>query len=276
MINLLKKYPVFSYILLAYLIAWLFRIPLSLYENGYISLFIPKIFQFIGDFGPFIGAVLVAYSIGGSDAIRNLFRKVTSWKCNPVWYGFAILGVPVIYFISYFISLYFFGHQPSSMQEYGKWAELPGMNIILTWLILTFFVGLGEEVGWRAFLQTRLQEKFNVATAAIFVGLIWIFWHIPLFFYDEYFSHLGAFQIFGWACFIIINSIIFAWLYNASGENLIIPILFHSSVDLMTGSPVMKDGYISTLFTIILILIAIFALIGFRPKYLNRKKPVSA
>lgn len=39
---------------------------------------------------------------------------------------------------------------------------------------------LGEELGWRAFLLTEIQKKNSIIKSGVIVGLIWGFWHFPL------------------------------------------------------------------------------------------------
>jgi len=38
---------------------------------------------------------------------------------------------------------------------------------------------LGEEIGWRGFLQPQLQKKFGTTTALLMLGIIWAYWHLP-------------------------------------------------------------------------------------------------
>ena len=44
----------------------------------------------------------------------------------------------------------------------------------------------GEQSGWRGFLQPHMEKRFSVVKASIVVGIIWGFWHTPLWFTSGY------------------------------------------------------------------------------------------
>lgn len=61
------------------------------------------------------------------------------------------------------------------------WRSSPVLTI--TSSVIAFFLflvgALGEELGWRGFLLSRLREA-NVKRRGIIVGLVWSVWHWPL------------------------------------------------------------------------------------------------
>lgn len=46
--------------------------------------------------------------------------------------------------------------------------------------LINFIKYLGEEYGWRYFLQTALQERLGKRKGVLLVGFIWGIWHLPL------------------------------------------------------------------------------------------------
>jgi len=40
-------------------------------------------------------------------------------------------------------------------------------------------VAIGEEFGWRAFLQGHLIDRLGLGRGVVLLGLIWSFWHLP-------------------------------------------------------------------------------------------------
>lgn len=47
-------------------------------------------------------------------------------------------------------------------------------------IALSYIVFFGEELGWREFLQVRLQILFGKKKGVIILGFIWGIWHLPL------------------------------------------------------------------------------------------------
>ncbi|WP_299431363.1 type II CAAX endopeptidase family protein [uncultured Aquimarina sp.] len=90
------------------------------------------------------------------------------------------------------------------------------LNFLITGIgssLITGFLTIGEEIGWRGFLQKKLLEKNSVFKSLTFLGILWGFWHFPIiingFNYPEH-PILGAFLIFPLTTVFI--SYFFGWL----------------------------------------------------------------
>jgi len=131
--------------------------------------------------------------------------------------SFLALGLPFFLItISYFI---------------GK---LNGLEIQLTNDLTPFFsimvIGIligsiGEEIGWRSFLQPTLEKSNSVLLASLFVGLIWGLWHI-----GHYKN--GLLFMIGFLIFTVSASIILAWILRDTRYSIIISVLFHTSMNI--------------------------------------------
>ncbi|WP_298895583.1 type II CAAX endopeptidase family protein [uncultured Psychroserpens sp.] len=90
------------------------------------------------------------------------------------------------------------------------------LNFFVTGIMSSLIMSLlaiGEEIGWRGFLQKKLLERNSLFASLTFLGLLWGFWHFPLvingFNYPEY-PVLGAFLILPLTTVFI--SYFFGWL----------------------------------------------------------------
>jgi membrane protease YdiL (CAAX protease family) len=113
----------------------------------------------------------------------------------------------------------------------GKLAEMDvkiteNLHSILPAVIIGILIGaVGEEIGWRGFLQPLLQKKHTILIASIIVGIIWGLWHI-----GHYKN--GIFFMIGFLLFTISASIIIAWLLRETQFNIIIAAVFHIAINL--------------------------------------------
>jgi membrane protease YdiL (CAAX protease family) len=112
--------------------------------------------------------------------------------------------------------------------------KLAGINVkitenlpsILPIMIIGILIGaVGEEIGWRGFLQPILEKKHSIFIASIIVGTIWGLWHV-----GHYKN--GLFFMIGFLLFTISASIIIAWLLRETQFNIIIAIVFHIAINL--------------------------------------------
>lgn len=96
---------------------------------------------------------------------------------------------------------------------------------------------LGEEMGWRGYALNALQKRYPPLKAALVLGLIWGFWHAPLWFLTT--GYVG-FELVQYITYfmvsIVLLSVVITAFYNLN-KNLLLPILIHQMFNfLMTLS----------------------------------------
>jgi membrane protease YdiL (CAAX protease family) len=87
------------------------------------------------------------------------------------------------------------------------------LSTAVVYALLASLVTVGEEFGWRGFLQHHLIENFGILRGVGILGLFWGFWHLPInlsgYNYPEN-ATLGAILLF--PCLLLAASFIMAWL----------------------------------------------------------------
>jgi membrane protease YdiL (CAAX protease family) len=71
------------------------------------------------------------------------------------------------------------------VQRNPTWGELSPAVILLLVAFNLILGPLGEEVGWRGFLQPALEKNVHWVVAALLVAVIWAIWHLPLWWIDS-------------------------------------------------------------------------------------------
>ena len=101
----------------------------------------------------------------------------------------------------------------------------PISDYIFTFGVTLFLAGALEELGWRGFLQPRLQQRFSALRASIVIGVVWGLWHVPMIL-----TGTGDFTVF-WEYMlnVIAMSVILGWLYNNTEGALPLVMIAHAS-----------------------------------------------
>lgn len=192
--------------------------------------FIPKQYQtivslVIVQMAPTFGTLFVFLRAKDRDCFKNM-----NW-C-PIKNISSILWL----LLSFIIPTTIVSITSAIMSVYGK-TYIPN-NYSIKLLIITVLCALigsiGEEIGWRGFMQPSFNRKYSLFSSAVFTGILWGAWH---------FGKLASFGILGYLLFILLItefSVMMAWIYSKSNSNMICMVLFHlgvniSSLLLLTG-----------------------------------------
>lgn len=117
---------------------------------------------------PAIASYIVLKRNHKTVGLREWLQAVFHVKNSGYPYLFVVAGL-VLYF---FLHAVFSGCAVPALPFYAFFLSLPG-NLLIGGL---------EEAGWSYILQPGLDRKFGYALSCALSGMIWILWHIPLFF----------------------------------------------------------------------------------------------
>lgn len=221
-------------------------------------------------FSPTISAVLLSWLIGGWSEVKRLLSGFTRWRVGWFWYGaaaFLFLG-PLLFAVIYAL----LGFEAPGLQSGVTAAGLIGQ------LVFTLFSGpLSEEAGWRGFALPRLQQKYNAFVSSLILGVIWCFWHLPLYFLPGSSQQGIPFPIY--LLLVVTLGIYFTWLYNNSRGSLLITVLAHFSFNCSGGFIASTLGLIPPMVLYIgagsLLLLSVVAVVVFSGVRHLSRKPVS-
>jgi membrane protease YdiL (CAAX protease family) len=258
--------PLLKFFLLAYLIFWvLFAI-----TGVVIMLKAPKIIQYI---------LPIICSWAPSFAFLILFKKLhpdlklkeflKQQFCSAIRIS-LLAAILIIYIVIFILTITSY----SAINNIPIFSTLvTSSNIIIFGFLNQLVRGpLGEELGWRGYALNELQKKYSPLLSAIIIGVVWGFWHTPLWFLTSGYSGANLMKyIVLFMIFVISTSVIITTFYNLN-NNLVIPILIHQLVNYSMS--LIKLDVLQVLFYITpLYLILAAILIAINPnKALYRKR----
>lgn len=263
----IKQHPVFAYFILAVAITWSIMLPLVASAQGWLQAPIPFALHYLAAFGPMLAALTMTWATGGAAGLKELWGRVTKWRVGLTGAAFAILS-PVVLFVLAAIVVRALGGEWPDLQRLGEVNYLPNLGIgaLVLWLAT---YGFGEEIGWRGFALPRLQKSRSALSATLILGVMWIVWHMPAFFYLDTYVALGlaAFPLF--ALGVMTGAIVLTWLYNTTGGSVLMVAVWHGVFDFLSASKA-NDGTIAALMSAAIMVWAVVIVIVFKPANLAR------
>jgi uncharacterized protein len=130
----------------------------------------------LNPFGPVIGCLLVYAMTGGWAGLRtNVARMAHVRGIGARTWLLAALAPVAVGAVALASTLAVGSRLPVPLGAVNLQAFAGQL------LFMFFVVGLGEEPGWRGFLQTWLGRNLSPLTGAAAMAAIWMAWHTPMF-----------------------------------------------------------------------------------------------
>lgn len=178
--------------------------------------------NFLGSFGPSLAGLVMAAREGRAKA---LLKSVVRWRFPAKWYAAAFFGPPLLMAAALGLAI-LFGQSLPAPANLDKAPLLP----LLFLVILVLGGPLGEELGWRGYLLPELLRRQNPLRASLWVAAAWFLWHVPLFWLEGSAQKGGSIAFF--AASVAAFSVLFTWVYLATGRSLLAVLLAHTMVNL--------------------------------------------
>ncbi len=159
---------------------------------------------------------------------RSLWRSIADRFAAPL--NFPLLAASVLVPVVATGVVWFVYSGVSHRTLFDLTAKLSAGSIALIFLDGVIRGPLGEELGWRGYLQLELNKRFSVLKASLLVGGIWGVWHLPLWFVSGFQgTHLLLYVVFFMAG-LVSFSVIIGYIYSR-GANLLYPIVLHQMLN---------------------------------------------
>lgn len=159
--------------------------------------------------------------------IRKQFSTLLKPRGPAIWYLVIFLIFPGVLLLAFYVTRFLGGDARFYLADMGLW----GAAVVLSLEFARGFLmtgGLNEESGWRGFALPRLQARYPVIVAALIVGYLWSFLHLP---YD-----FGRGVSLDWILqnrllWTPLFGILMTWVYNRTNGSLLAPVLFHPAMN---------------------------------------------
>ena len=218
-----------KFFLLTFAYSWLIWIPSVLDGLGLELPFdvagYSMVVVIIGAFAPLLAALTLVARDGGREGIKSFFGRALDFHIKPVYLVLALVLPLVIHLIAHYLALAL-GLDVAQTLFPSEISVSPVILAIPYFFLMLVIGGGQEEFGWRGYAQEPLQEKIGVIPASLVIGVIWGFWHLPLWFMAG--DLHSAYSFLAFVMMTTSISLMYTWLYNSSGKKLIVVMFFHA------------------------------------------------
>lgn len=230
----------FGFFVLTYVYAWILWLPSILIgynvDLGLDATAIAVFLSAVGGFSPLLAAITLVVRKHGWKESWRFILQIFDFRTKPVYYLLALLIPILIHAIAHYLAPLFNLQVADTLIPEDFMVGVPRWVLAVVYFILIGMFGGGqEEYGWRGYAQEPLQLRYGVIRASLLIGFAWGMWHLPLWFIPG-----DLHTTYSFAAFVIHTvalSLVYALLYNASGQKLIIPVLFHAMAN--TAAPIL-------------------------------------
>jgi len=253
------RYEIVLFFVTTILLTWLLWLPAFLIQNRGVPMRLPySFFITVGTFAPSAAGFFFTYMFGGKADVRLLVHSLLNMRIDIKRLLSVFLALPVVSAVSCLV-LYLSGGTLPPMQ-------FPPWFIPIAFVYILVFMGpLGEEAGWRGFALNKMLGYLSPLKAAVLLGVIWSFWHLPLFFINGTTQNaLASFgsipAVLGYSLYTVMISVLITLLYIMSNGSVFGSILLHTVGNLSLGVvPFVfsRDGAVILLLTLCIVVSAI-------------------
>jgi membrane protease YdiL (CAAX protease family) len=211
----------------------IFQLPVASSTNttGQTSVLAMLAYLFVGGFAPTTAGLIMTYRVEGRTGLRQLWKRFINIKLGGKWY-LVIITVPLINFV---ISSLVHKMQGGNFvsPDFGEFSA----GLIPLVITVFLFGPVSEEIGWRGFALERVQARWGAVKGSLVLGLIWSFWHLPLFFIPGSGQQLTGdpgimFPVYSGA--VLGMTFIITWVYNNTNQSVWGANFFHFTLNFGT------------------------------------------
>lgn len=218
--------------------------------------FLPTILQIVCAWSPTFAFLILFRKLFPGQTLNDFLKRQFQPKVN--WSQLlGIIGLQLLVLVCVAVAIAL----SERISFVSVWNVTPSV-LFLGFLNALIRGPLGEELGWRGYAQNHLQKRFTPLVSSLIVGVVWGFWHTPLWIVTSGYSGIELLEYAGlFVIGLVAISVIVTFFYNKT-KNLILPILIHLLLNYL-GSLVNGDGlqtmFYTSLFYVVIAVILVLA-----------------
>jgi uncharacterized protein len=155
---------------------------------GFVAVLIPneigiKLYMSI----PMVTTMIMMMFVSKEGRTKEGWKRIGLTRWGFKWWLLPFLLPITVLFLGYFLAI-----QLGYGQFSVKGGEIHWIPFLMTFFALIAFntltTSMGEEIGWRGYLQTQIIS-WGKNKAYLFIGMVWALWHMPILLLTDQYHH---------------------------------------------------------------------------------------
>ncbi|MBD8501081.1 CPBP family intramembrane glutamic endopeptidase [Paenibacillus arenosi] len=208
-------------IFLSFFVFWgplaVWGVPTIGFKGGAVGPVWAIILFIMGGFVPSITGIILTAIFEGKQRVKPFMKEAFQVKIGLKW----VLGIVLTaaYFSVSWTAIY--------LVLGGDFHYAALLSVLPTIFPLLILGPLSEEYGWRGFALKRLLNMVSPNIASLIIGIVWSFWHLPLFYIIGTNQQEHQQLFFTFMISITSSCFIYTYIYIKTKYNLFAIVLFH-------------------------------------------------
>lgn len=199
------------FVVLAYALSWGWVLPLAAVRATVVDgrgwpTHLPALI------GPLLAAAACT-AFADRRGVQALGSSLVRWRIGWRWWLAAVSPLAALLVVLAVLTV--LGARMPASAGFARFSGVPaGWGLMGVAAVVVIVGGLGEETGWRGYLQAALQQRFGVLPATGLVAGAWAAWHAPQFWLIGTYENFPPAMLPVFVGGLAAGSVVLAWLYN--------------------------------------------------------------
>jgi membrane protease YdiL (CAAX protease family) len=179
-------------------------------------------------------------ALAGRRGLRGVVGGMVRWRIGWRWWLVAVS--PVVALLAVLAEQAISGVGVPTWSAFAGVSGVPaGWGVLGVAAALVLVGGLGEETGWRGYLQPTLQRRLGPVAATGIVAAVWAGWHVPQFFLLQTYKDFTIAMLPVFLLGIAGGAVILTWIYNHT-RSILVCAVWHALYNLAGASAAATAG----------------------------------
>ncbi len=180
----------------------------------------------LGGAGPLLATLVLVRGTLGAGERRRFVRRVLDPRPVLGRWGLVVVGIACVPPV---VARWLHGSFQGDAGPSSGFAW-PGAGALVGIALFNLVAALAEEPGWRGYAYDRARALASPRAASLAIGVVWMLWHVPLYFVEGTFQNghgFGSLGFFAYSLALPPTAVLFGWVVARTDWSIFAAVLLH-------------------------------------------------